>query len=110
MIYKIRPGLIKRKIAKITHIVTRNDQFGRKEGISTTDAIAEIEKYTNPTGSNSKVLPINRASALGTIKRAILGTTLYNKALPTEMINHIRRGRRNTKNQPRYNAKYGNMP
>ena len=45
IIYRIWPGLIARKLTKITHILTSNDQYGYKEGISAIAAIIKIEQY-----------------------------------------------------------------
>ena len=45
IIYKIWSGLIARKLTKIMHIVTTNNQFRYKEGVSAADAIIKVEQY-----------------------------------------------------------------
>ena len=38
------------------HILTRNNQFGYKEGISTIDAIIKVEQYIENANRNAKNL------------------------------------------------------
>ena len=36
------------------HILTSNNQYGSKEGISTTDAIIKVEQYIGPADNKAK--------------------------------------------------------
>ena len=54
IIYKIWSGLITRKLTKITQILTSNNQYAYKEGISTTDAIIKVELYIEQTDCKEK--------------------------------------------------------
>ena len=54
IIYKICPGLLAGKLTKITHILTSNNQYAYKEGISTTDAIIKVELYIEQTDCKEK--------------------------------------------------------
>ena len=60
--YEIGRGPIGRKLTKLMHIVTRNAQFGYKEGISTTDAEVKIEKYIRRADTKSKILKLEHKS------------------------------------------------
>ena len=91
-IYKIWHGLIARKLTKITHILTRNNQYGYKEGISTIDAIIKIEQYIEHDNRDAKILPMDFSEAFGTINRTTLWDILYRKGLPGGTIKHTRRG------------------
>ena len=77
IVYKIWSGLIARKLTKIMHIITRSNQYGYKEGISTTDAIIKVEQYIEQEDDKEKVLLMGLSKAFGKIHRALLWTTLY---------------------------------
>ena len=108
IIYKIWSGLITRKLTKIMHIITSNNQYGYKEGVSTIDAIIKVEQYIKQTDKKAKILLMDLSKAFDTINRTILWTTLYKKGIPEEMIRHIRRGHQGTTLAPKYKGKYGN--
>ena len=75
-------------------ILKRNNQFGRKAGISTLYAIIEIVQYIEHANIGAKILIMGLSMAFGAINRTILRMTLYKKGLPGETIKHIRRGHR----------------
>ena len=77
--YIIWQGLITRKLTNITHILTRNNQFGYKEGISTIDAIIKIEHYVERANRDAKILPMGLSKAFGAINRTLLWATLYER-------------------------------
>ena len=64
----------------IAHILTRNNQYGYKEGISTTDAIIKVEQYIEQTDRKAKVLLMGLSKAFGAINRTLLWAALYNRA------------------------------
>ena len=102
IIYKIRPGLVTRKLTKIAHILTRNNQLGYKEGISTIDAIIRVEQYIESANRDAKILLMGISKAFGAINRTLLWTTLYKKGIPIDMTKHIRQGHQDTKLEPKY--------
>ena len=53
IVYEIWSGLITRELTKIMHILTSNNQFGYKEGVSTSDAIIEAEQYIDQSEGKS---------------------------------------------------------
>ena len=69
IVYKIWPGLIARKLTKITHILTSNNQYGFKEGISTTDEITKAGRYVEQADNKSKILLMDLHKAFGAIKK-----------------------------------------
>ena len=71
-IYKIWPGLITRKLTKIMRIITRNSQYGYKEGVSTIDAIMKVEQYIKQTRNKAKILLMRLSKAFEAINRTIL--------------------------------------
>ena len=109
IVYKIWSGLITRKLTKIMHIITRNNQYGRKEGISTTDAIIKVDQYIEQADNKAKVLLMGLSKAFDTINRTLLWATLYKKGLPEETIRHIRRGHQWAKLAPKYRGRYGDV-
>ena len=54
IIYKIWSGLIARKLTKIMHIITSNNQYEYNEGISTANAIIKVEQYIEQTDNKEK--------------------------------------------------------
>ena len=84
------------------HIVTSNNQYGYKEGVSTADAIVKVEQYIHQAGNKAKILLMDLSKAFGAINRTLLWTTLYKKGLPEEMIKQIRRGHIGTRLAPKY--------
>ena len=107
IIYKISPGPIARKLTKISHILTRNNRYGYKEGISTIGAIIKVEQYIEQEERKDKVLLMGPSEAFGTINRAMLWETLYKKGTPGEMIGRIGRGQQGTRMASEYNGGYG---
>jgi hypothetical protein len=91
------------------HIITSNNQFGYKEGVSTADAIIKVDQYIKHAGNNAKILLMGLSKAFDTINRTLLWTTLYKKGIPEEMIKHIRRGHTGTRLAPKYKGKYGKL-
>ena len=91
------------------HIITSNNQYGYKEGVSTADAIIKVEQYIQQTGNKAKILLMDLPKAFGAINRAILWTTLYKKGIPEEMIKHIRRRHIGTRLAPKYKGRYGKL-
>ena len=91
------------------HIITSNNQFGYKEGVSTADAIIKVEQYIKYDGSNDKILLMDLSKAFGSINRTIRWATLYKKGLPEETIRHIRGGHTGTRLAPKYKGKYGKL-
>ena len=89
------------------HILTSNNQYGYKEGISTTDAVIKVEQYVGQAGNKEKVLLMDLPEAFGTINRTLLWTTLYKNGVPGEMIRHISRGHRGARHAPKYRGRYG---
>ena len=107
IIYKIWSGQIARKLKKITHILTSDNQYGYEEGISTTDAIIKVEQYIEQADNKEKVLLMGQSKAFDTINRKLLWTTLYKKGLPGETIRRIRGGHRAKRLSPKYRWRYG---
>ena len=70
IIYKIWSGLITRKRTKIMHILTSNNQYGYKEGISTTDAIIKVDQHIEQADGKAKVL-MDLSKAFDTINRTL---------------------------------------
>ena len=89
------------------HIITRNNQYGRKEGISTTDAIIKVDQYIEQADNKAKVLLMGLSKAFDTINRTLLWATLYKKGLPEETIRHIRSGHQGAKLASKYRGMYG---
>ena len=85
---KIWSGLITRKLTKIAHILTRENQFGYKEGISTIDDIIKFEQYIENANRDAKILRMGLSKAFGAINRTPLWSTLYTKGIPIDMIKH----------------------
>ena len=56
IIYKIWPQLITRKIAKILHILTSNNQYGYKGKLSTIDAIMKVEENIQNATADTSIL------------------------------------------------------
>ena len=79
IIYKIWSGLITRKLTKITHILTSNNQYGYKEGIPTTDAIIKVEQYIEQADNKGEILLMDLSEAFGTVNMTLLWTTLRKK-------------------------------
>ena len=79
IIYKIWSGLIIRKLTEITHILTSNNQFGYKGGVSTDDAIIKAEQYIKQAGNNAEILLTGLSKAFGAINRTLLRAALYKK-------------------------------
>ena len=77
IIYKIWSGQITRKLTKIAHILTSNNQFGYKEGISTIDAIINVEQYIENANREAGILLTDLFKAFGSIDRTLLWATLY---------------------------------
>ena len=72
-------------------IRTRNNQFGYKEGISTTDATIRIEQYIEHANRGDKILLMDLSNAFGAINRTLLWTTLYKKGLGRNGKTHSQR-------------------
>ena len=81
-IYKIWTGAIAGKLTKITHILTRNNQYGHKEGIYTIDAISKIDQYRtgqsrcrNPTHGHRQCVWRDKSATDmgGSIQKGLLG-------------------------------------
>ena len=106
-IYKLCPGLMARRLAKIAHVLTRSNQFGYKEGISTIDAIRKIARYIVHANRDAGALRMGLSKAFDTINRAPLWMTLRKKGLRIEKIKHRRRGHQETQLSPKYAGKYG---
>ena len=109
IIYEIWEGLITRTLIKIAHILSRNIQFGYKEGISTIGAIIKIGQYIERANRDADILMMGRPKAFGAINKTLLWTTLYKKGIPVEMIIRIRRGHQRTKLAPKYKWGYGGL-
>ena len=107
IIYKIWPGLITRKLTKIMHILTRNNQFVYKEGISTIDAIIKIEQYVGNANRDAKILLMGISKAFGAMNRTLLWPPLYEKGIPIDTIKHIRQGHQGTRMDPKYKKIWG---
>ena len=75
------------------HILTRDNQFGYKEGISAIYAI-KIEPYIDHSGRDAEILLVDISNAIDTINRMLLWTTLRKKGIPTEMTNRTKQGHR----------------
>ena len=99
----------RKKTNKIMHIITGNNQFGYKEGVSTADAIIKVEQYIKNTSKNAKIVLMDLSKAFDTINRTLLWTTLNKKGIPEEMIKRIRRGHTGTKLAPKYKGRYGKL-
>ena len=110
IIYMVGSGLIERKLTKITHILTRNNPFGYKEGVSTIDAIIKIEEYIEHANSDAEILLMGISEDFDTINRTLLWATLYKKGLPLEMTKHTRRGHQGTKLAPNTKGSIGIQP
>ena len=91
IIYKIWSGLITRQLTKSMHILTSNNQYGCKEGISTTDAIIKVEQYIEQADIRAMVLLMDISKAFGAINRTLLWAALYKKGIPEETIRQIKR-------------------
>ena len=89
------------------HILTANNQFGYKEGLSTTDAIQKVEEYINKATPDSHIILMDLSKAFDTINRPLLWTALYKKGIPIEMIKQIWRGHQNTQLMAKTNNQYG---
>ena len=107
IVYEIWSGIITTKLTKITHKLTRSNQYGYKEGIPTADAIIIIEKYISHADRAAAISLVGLWKAFGAINMTLLWNTHYEKELPGEMRKRIRRGHRRTKISPKYNGKYG---
>ena len=91
----------------ILHLLTSNNQYGYKQGLSTIDAIIKIEHYIQNSDNQTKILLMDLSKAFDTVNRTQLWTTLYKKGLPIELITHLRRGHQNTKLVAKLNGEYG---
>ena len=107
IIYKIRPGIITRKLTKTIHILARNNQFGYKGGISAIDAIIKVEQCVENSNHDAGILLMDLSKAFGAINRTLLWETLYKEGIPIDMIKHIRQGHQDTRLAPKYKEKYG---
>ena len=65
-----------KKITKTTHMLTRNNQFGYKEGISTIDEITMVELYIEHAIRGAKIILMCLPNALEAINRTLLRETL----------------------------------
>ena len=99
----------RKKLTKITHILTSNNQYGYKEGVSKSDAVINVEQYIKQAENKAKILLMDLSKAFDAINRTLLWTTLYKKGLPEETINHIRRGHTGTRLAPKYKGRYGKL-
>ena len=70
-------------------ILTSNNQYGYKEGISTTDTIVKVEQYAEQADNKEKVLLMGLSKALGASDRTLFWTTLYKMGILGETIRHI---------------------
>ena len=73
IIYKIWSGIITRKLTKITHILTRHNQFGYKE------ATSAVGQYIENASRDAEILLMDLSKAFGAIDRTLLWETLYKK-------------------------------
>ena len=65
--------MIARKLTKITHILTINNQYGYEEGIAaTTHAIVKVGQYIEQTNCTSKVLLMGISKEFGAVNRTLL--------------------------------------
>ena len=69
IIYKIRAGLIARKLTNLMHIPTRRNQFGYKDGISKIDDIIKVDQYKEHANRDAKISPMGLSKAFGAIDR-----------------------------------------
>ena len=106
IIYKIRPALIARKLTKIMHIVTSNNQYGYKKGFPR--QIQYPSRTVHRTGRQQGESTINGhiKSIWRDQQTASIGDSLK-KGPPEEMIRHIRRGHQGAKLAPKYRGMYG---
>ena len=107
IIYKIWTGLITRKLPKITHILTISNQFGFKEGISTSDAIIKVEQYIENANRNAKILLMGLSKAFGATNRTLLWTTIYKRNTNWHDQTHTRHEKPRHKTSTKYKCKYG---
>ena len=101
--------MIARKLTKIIHILTRNDQYGYKEGISTIAAIIKIDQYIGHANRDAEILLMGLSNAFGAINRTLLWATVYKKVYMGEMIKRIQRGHRGAQRAPKYEGEYGEL-
>ena len=83
---------------KILHLATGTTQYEYNQGLSTLDAILEIEQHIQEGAEETHVLLMGRANAFGTISRAELWATLYKKGTPPR--NRHPHKARTSKHQP----------
>ena len=98
----------RKKTNQDTHILTCNNQYGYKEGISTIDAIIKVAQYVEQADGNAELLLNDISEDFDTINRTPLWTTLYKKGLPEETTIHISRGHQGARLAPKYKGRYGN--
>ena len=70
-----------KKLTKIMHILTRNNQYGYRAGISTSDAIIKMEQYVEHANRGDKIPLMDLSMEFDTINRTLQLTTLYKKGL-----------------------------
>ena len=54
------------------HILTINNQYGYKEGISTVGALAKVDPYIEQADRRAKILLMDLSKAFGAINRPLL--------------------------------------
>ena len=82
IIYKIWFKLQTAGIARILHLLTSNNQFGYKNGLSTIDAIIKIEKAIQAGTPKTKIILMDLSKAFDCVNRNTLWSTLYKAGLP----------------------------
>ena len=91
IIYKIRHKLQTNRIARILHLLTPNNQFGYKNGLSAIDAIIKIGQSIQTGTQCAKIILMDLSKAFGCVNCSTLWTTLYKTGLPIRNPEHTAR-------------------
>ena len=76
VIYKVWSRLLTNRLAKTLHLMTSNNQYGYKGGVSTIDAIMKIEQAIRSGPKDTKIILMGITKAFGSVSRTMLWTSL----------------------------------
>ena len=107
LIYKIWYKLQTNRIARILHLLTPNNQFRYKNGLSAIDAIIRLEHATQAGTQSAKIILMNLSKAFDCVNRTTLWTTLYKAGLPMQAIQNTQQGHQGAKLQRNDSGTYG---
>lgn len=96
LIYKIWSEIQTNRIARILHRLTPNNRFWYKQGLSTLDALINLDHVIHMRSKSAKIILAGPPKAFGCVRSRIIWTALYKTGLTISIVKNIKKGRQNT--------------